>query len=59
MISTIEKLKISSKTRSLVVAKVLNFFLQVTKVCLSHFFEFFFPVLVIFYLFLMFLDISF
>ena len=31
----IEKLKISSKTRSLDVEKVIKFFSQVTEVCLS------------------------
>jgi len=57
-VTDIEKLKISSKTRSLDVAPVLKFFSEVTKVCLSHFFmTFFFPLL--FYLFLMFPDISF
>lgn len=33
-VTDIEKLKISSKTRSLDVAKVLKFFSEVTKVCL-------------------------
>ena len=37
-VTDIEKLKISSKTRSLDVAQVLKFFSEVTKVCLSHFF---------------------
>ena len=52
MISTIEKLKVSNKTRSVDVAQVFKFFSQVTKVCLSHFcMSFFFPVVVLFYLF--------
>lgn len=35
-VTDIEKLKISSKTRSLDAAEVLRFFTQVTKVCLSY-----------------------
>jgi hypothetical protein len=35
-VTDIEKLKISSKTRSLDVVKVLKFFSEVTKVCLSY-----------------------
>ena len=35
-VTDIEKLKIISKTRSLDVAKVLKFFSEVTKVCLSN-----------------------
>jgi len=42
-VTDIEKLKISSKTRSLDAAQVLKFFSEVTKVSLSHFFMSFFP----------------
>lgn len=37
-VTDIDKLKISSKTRSLDVAQVLKFFSEVTKVCVRHFF---------------------